>query len=97
MYAGWSAKIRDAIIKKCFVPNTGRFDNASQSAQLFALSFDFSPEKEASIQVLMDEYARHNWHLSTGIFTAKMMFDMMRKLNRNDIAYTIANRRTYPG
>lgn len=95
-YAGWSAKTRDAIIKKFLVPNTGRFDNATQSAQLFALSYDFSPEKEASISVLMDEYARQNWHLSTGIFATKMMFDIMRILNRNDIAYTIANQRTYP-
>ncbi len=96
-YARWSDKIKNDIVKKYHVPNSGRFDNATQSAQLFALSYDFSPEKDASINVLKDEYARHNWHLSTGIFSTKMMFDVMRQMNLNDIAYQVANQRTYPG
>lgn len=96
-YADWLDKIKNAIIKKYHVPNTGRFDNATQAAQLFALSYDLSPEKEASIKVLKEEYARHNWHLSTGIFATKMMFDVMRQINQNDIAYQVANQRTYPG
>ncbi len=96
-YAKWSNNIKDAIVRKYLVPNTGRFDNATQAAQLFALSYNLSPEKDASMKVLMDEYARHNWHLSTGIFATKMMFDVMRKTNQNDIAYRVANQRTFPG
>lgn len=96
-YAVWSNKIKDAIVRKYLVPTTGRFDNATQSAQLFALSYNFSPEKDASMKVLMDEYARHNWHVSTGIFATKMMFDVMRKTNKNDIAYKVANQKTFPG
>jgi alpha-L-rhamnosidase len=85
------------IVRKYLVPNTGRFDNATQSAQLFALSYNFSPEEDASTKVLMDEYARHNWHLSTGIFATKMMFDVMRTTNQNDVAYRVANQRAFPG
>jgi alpha-L-rhamnosidase len=45
----------------------------------------------------MSEYARHNMHLSTGIFSTKMMFDVLRENNRNEVAYTIANQKTFPG
>ena len=35
--------------------------------------------------------------MSTGIFATKFMFDFFREENRNDVAYTIANQRTFPG
>ena len=43
-------RIKNAIIKTFHVPNTGRFDNATQAAQIFALYYDFSPEKDSAIQ-----------------------------------------------
>jgi len=96
-YAKLAARIKEAIVERYCVANTGRFDNATQSAQLFALWYGFSPLKDSSFKLLMSEFARHNWHLSTGIFSTKMMFDVLREDNRNDIAYTIANQRDYPG
>jgi alpha-L-rhamnosidase len=45
----------------------------------------------------MSEFARHNWHLYTGIFSTKMVFDVLRENDMNDIAYTLANQRGYPG
>lgn len=96
-YAKLAGRIKEAIIERYTVANTGRFDNATQSAQLFALWYGFSPLKDSSFKLLMSEFARHNWHLSTGIFSTKMMFDVLRENDRNDIAYTIANQRDYPG
>lgn len=52
-YASWSKKIKDAIVRNYLVPKTGRFDNATQSAQLFALSYNFSPAKEAGMKGLI--------------------------------------------
>ena len=49
------------------------------------------------MKVLMDEFARHDWHLSTGIFATKMMFDILRKLDRNDVAWRVAAQKTFPG
>ncbi|MCD7975887.1 MAG: hypothetical protein LUG51_01550 [Tannerellaceae bacterium] len=90
-------QIRNNIIKKYLVPGTGKFDNATQAAQIFALYYGLSPEPEKTFQVLLDEYARHNWHISTGIFACKMGFDVLREHNRNDIAYRLVNQRDYPG
>jgi len=96
-YNKLAKRIKDAIVRKYLIPNTGRFDNATQSAQIFALWYNFSPEKDSTFSVLMNEFARHNWHLSTGIFSTKMMFDVLRENDINDIAYKIANQRDYPG
>ncbi len=90
-------RIKDAIVEKYNVRNTGRFDNATQSAQTLALWYNLSASKEAVLDVLMSEYARHKMHLSTGIFSTKMMFDVLRENNRNEAAYTIANQKDFPG
>jgi alpha-L-rhamnosidase len=95
-YSKLADKIKKAIVTKYVVPKTGRFDNATQSAQIFALWYGFSPEKEASFKVLMDEYERHNWHVSGGIFSTKMAFDILRENDKNDVAYRIANQRDFP-
>ncbi len=96
-FSSQAQQIRNTIVQKFLVKGTGRFDNATQSAQLFALWYDLSPEKENTMKVLMEEYARHDWHISTGIFATKMMFDVLRENNLNELAYKIANQRTYPG
>ena len=79
------------------MPNTGRFDNATQAAQLFALWYNLSPEKDKTMQVLLQEFTRHNEHLSTGIFSTMMLFDVLRENDNNELAYTIANQKTFPG
>jgi alpha-L-rhamnosidase len=96
-YTKWSGNIKDAIVKKYLVPKTGKFDNATQAAQLFALWYGLAVDKDKSMNVLMQELARHNNHVSTGIYGTKMLFDVAREHNKNEVAYTVANQRTYPG
>lgn len=96
-YARLSDNIKTAIVRKYWVPGTGRFDNATQSAQIFALWYDFSPEKAKTLQVLKDEFARHNGHVSSGIFGVKMMFDVLRENDLNDIAYAAVSTKDFPG
>lgn len=96
-YNKLAKQIKNAIVAKYLVPHTGRFDNATQSAQVFALWYGLSPEEELSWNVLMNEFARHDWHVSTGIFSTKMMFDLFRKNDANETAYKIATQPDYPG
>lgn len=96
-YEKLASQIKDAIVRKCLVPTTGRFDNATQSAQIIALWYQLSPEKEKTYDAMMKEFERHNMHLATGIFSTKMMFDVFRENDKNEMAYTIANQRDYPG
>ncbi|GAB3249669.1 glycoside hydrolase family 78 protein [Larkinella harenae] len=98
-YARRAAQTKGAILQTYLVPRTGRFDNATQSAQVFALWYGFAPESEkaAAFQRLEEEIARHKGHVSTGLFATKMLFDVMRTENRNDLAYRIMNQRDFPG
>jgi len=96
-YAKLAEKIKNALLSHYYISNTGRFDNATQSAQILALWYGISPQKDSSIKILMNEFARHNWHLSTGIFSTKMMFDVLRENDMNDVAYRVANQADYPG
>jgi alpha-L-rhamnosidase len=96
-YAKLQQQIKRRITDQFLVPGTGRFDNATQSAQIFALWYNLSPEKKNSFNVLVEELERHQWHLSTGIFTTQMFFDVMRNNDQNEMAYMIANQKTFPG
>jgi alpha-L-rhamnosidase len=96
-YAKLAQTIKRNIVNRYYVTGTGRFDNATQSAQLFALAYDFSPERELTYKVLLDEFKRHDWHVSSGIFGVKMMFDVLRESDQNEIAYKVANQVDYPG
>jgi alpha-L-rhamnosidase len=96
-YAALAKSIKQNIIQKYLVPGTGRFDNATQGAQLFALWYDLSPEKEKTFNVLMKEFERHNFHLSTGIFSTMMLFDVLPKIDQNELAYRIADQKDFPG
>jgi alpha-L-rhamnosidase len=96
-YAKLAQTIKRNIVDRYYIKGTGRFDNATQSAQVMALWYDLSPEKELTYNILLEEFKRHQWHVSSGIFGVKMMFDVLRERNQNEIAYRIANQRDYPG
>ena len=96
-YAALAKRVRDENVSKFHIPNTGRFDNATQSAQIFALWYNLSPEKNNTLSALNSEFARHNWHVSTGIFSTKMMFDVLRENEMNETAYRIVNQKDFPG
>ena len=46
---------------------------------------------------MLDEFKRHNNHVSSGIFGIKMMFDVLSEINRNDLTYEVANQKDFPG
>ncbi len=95
-YQKLAQNIKRAIVDKYHVNGTGRFDNATQSAQLFALWYGFAPDRKASLQALFQEFKRHNQHVSTGIFSTKFLFDVLREENLNETAYQLANQKDYP-
>jgi len=96
-YAKLAQHIKAAIAGKFLVPGTGRFDNGTESAQLFALWYGLSPEKDNTMKVLLQEFERHNWHVSTGIFSTKFLFDVLRQSDMNETAFRIARQEDYPG
>jgi alpha-L-rhamnosidase len=72
----------------------------TQGAQAFALYYGLLPEDQqlAAMDTLQDRIVeKNNGHLSTGIFGTKMMYDVFRMYDRNDLGYLITNQQDFPG
>jgi alpha-L-rhamnosidase len=80
-------------------PDGARYDTAdNQTTQVFPLWWGLArdPEKSFSELVRLIE-DRNSGHLSTGIFGTKMLFDVLSRMRRNDLAYRIVSKRDFPG
>lgn len=98
-YALLADDIKKAVVVKYADPGTGTFAKGTQSDQLFALWSGMADDAgyEGAFAQLISAFEQKNRHLSTGIFATKMLFDVLRTNNRNDLAYRIANQKDFPG
>jgi len=99
-YDALAGEIKGAFVNRFLKQGTGVFDSGTQAAQLIPLYYDLVPDSEknaAMNQLLTEIYNKHHGHLSTGIFGTKFLFDVLRRENRNDVAYSVANQRDFPG
>jgi alpha-L-rhamnosidase len=99
-YDKLAADIKDAFLHTFLKQGTGIFDSGTQAAQVIPLYYDLVPEGEKNAAIndlLLEIYKKHKGHLSTGIFGTKFLFEFFRRENRNDVAYSIADQRDFPG
>ncbi|MFC2124778.1 family 78 glycoside hydrolase catalytic domain [Bacteroidota bacterium] len=98
-YNNLASTIRNSFNEHYLNTGTGKYDTlTTQITQVFGLFYDLVPEeeKEKAFNVLLDEIDKEDGHLTTGIFATKMLFDVLRLWDRNDVAFTINNQTTYP-
>ena len=77
--------------------DSGGYDTScNQTTQVFPLWWGLAPEKSFSVlaRLIGTDY---KGHLATGIFGTKMLFDVLRRFDRNDLAYRMVTQRDYPG
>lgn len=100
-YKDFADKTRNAILETYFDSTTGEFDNNTQSAQVFGLWFpllkDGTPEKQKALKSLLSTIEKKDYHIYAGIFGTKMMFDVLRDNDLNNVAYKIITQPDYPG
>lgn len=92
-------EIKQKIIRK-FIREDGQVDNGTQTAQIFALWYQLIDDddlKRRLVGKLEEALIKEEWHISTGIFGTKMLFDVLRDIKKEDWAYKVANQRTFPG
>jgi alpha-L-rhamnosidase len=94
-----SSEIKSTINHTFLNFDTGQYANGTQTAQVFALWYDLTPDsiKTKVLDKLLLAIKERNGHLSTGIFGTKMLLDVLRENNLNDIAYQIVNKKDFPG
>jgi len=98
-YTTLSENIKEAINRKFSVADTGVYARGTQSDQSFALWSNIvgGKDRDKALDVLFTALENKNWHLSTGIFGTKMLFDLLREEEQSEMAYKIANQRDFPG
>lgn len=98
-YAQLAAGIKASFIQNFLTPGTGRIGNHTQAAQAIALVYDLVPEseKQAAFNVFLEAIAGKDGHITSGIFGIPAVLEVLRRNNRNDIAYEMVTKKDYPG
>ena len=91
--------IYEQINSKLLNRETGKYDIGTQCCQAMPLALGLVPDdmKAKVLDVLIKDIEAHDGHLTTGIFGTKYLFQALSDAGRDDIAYRIANQRTFPG
>ena len=92
--------ISAAFNRKFLARGTGRYDQATQACQAFALYLGLVPpeEQERALAVLVrDIEEAHAGHLTAGIFGTKFMLQALADSGRAEVAFRVANQSTFPG
>lgn len=99
-YGADAERVKAAFNRRFLTPGAGKYDSGTQACQAFALHLELVPdaEKQAALDHLVRDITQtHKGHLSTGIFGTKYMLRALTDLGRADVAYTVADQRTFPG
>lgn len=96
----WAQESTAAWSKAFLDKATGKVAGGSQSEQTFALGFGVpAPEERKAVfdTLVADLTAPADGpRLATGIFGTHFLLDQLSQQGRNDLAYALANRKTFP-
>jgi len=93
-------QVRKAVHAEFFDPNEKTYVNSFQGYLATALLAGVPPEdvRTAIIQRLEDEILiKRNGHVHAGITAGYFLTEMLLNLDRQDLLFTMANQRDYPG
>ena len=101
-YRELASEIADAFRERFFEEESGAFGSKNvQANQLFGLYYGLegSPQarSKAVDRLVSDIMETQEGHLTTGIFGTMMLWEVLDREGLNDVAYTVANQRDYPG
>ena len=78
---------------------TEEYTDFRQVSNVMPLAFGIAtPEiKESVLEVLLDDLKKRDYHLNTGIFSARFLLDVLTKSGYHDTAYKVFMAKGYPG
>jgi len=91
-------KLKAAFNQKFFDPQTGRYDNGTQTASVPPLAFGLVPEpdRERVFGHLVQKIMEANRHVGTGLIGCQWLMRVLSDNGRADLAYTLAAQDTCP-
>ncbi len=99
-YQELSKNIKEAFIAKFVNKGTGVVYTGTEGSQTFALYYDLLPQnlKRPAFSILLDKILLTNkGHLTTGIYSTKMMLNYLSDQGRDDISFQMLTQKEYPG
>jgi alpha-L-rhamnosidase len=99
-YAGIADDTRRAFIDRFFDPSADRFHDGKTGSDVFGLALGGLPadtERSVAAAFARRILADNGGHLDTGFLGTSMLFDVLSEFDRDDVAFTIMNQRTFPG
>jgi len=84
--------------RRHFLDGNGELVEKSQCAAAMALEFDLleDPEKASAVQMLADNIARHEYHLTTGFLGTPLLLSALSNHGKLDLAYQLLEQTTCP-
>lgn len=99
-YRALADSIRSAYRAQFVDATTGKVGNGTQASQAFALELNMVPQQLRPLVlkrlVAQIEGADHD-HLTTGIFGANFLLDVLSQEGYGDLAYKIVTQQSFPG
>jgi alpha-L-rhamnosidase len=97
-YSALADEIKKVFITKMVRKETGMVDSATQAAQAIAVYYGLLPDesKQPALKILENDIIKNNYHLSTGIFGTKFLFEVLRNNNLDHLAFAINNQKSFP-
>ncbi|MGA2581874.1 MAG: glycoside hydrolase family 78 protein [Tepidisphaeraceae bacterium] len=92
--------VKSAFNAKFYNPDTGVYDNASQTSFVLPLAFGLVPDgdRQKVFDGLVDKIVnRTHGHLGTGLVGGQWLMRTLTDNGRADLAYSIATQKDYPG
>lgn len=84
--------------RKEFITSSGRLSSNTQTAYVLALSFDLIPDEllKQTASYLASNVESFK-HLTTGFLGTPLLMQTLSDIGRDDLAFMLINRKTYPG
>ncbi len=98
-YSELAARIKQQFHGKFYKPESGSYDNGSQTALSCALYQGLvePTDKARVLSNLVAAVEKTDWHIDTGILGAKYLLNALLENDRADVAYRIVAQKTQPG
>ncbi|MCU1262691.1 MAG: alpha-L-rhamnosidase, partial [Bryobacterales bacterium] len=95
-----AARVNAAFQRQFFNPATGLYGNGTQTSSILPLAFGMTPlDKRGPVfdSLIEKVEVESKGHIGTGLVGAQWLMRTLSENGRADVAFQIANQKTYPG
>lgn len=95
----WQAlaeRTKVALNRKYYHEAEGNYATNSQASNTFMAWLDVSPDKEKTVQAIVEDVKKHENHLTTGNICSRYILEVLTENGYVDLAYEMVTQTTYP-